>query len=268
MHDFGIENLSCFGLDPAALIRLAAELGCSHVSLNLSGAANPLDGAKRRALREDAGLRCEAIAASREAGVQVSLLEGFTIEPGTVARDLAGDLDIAAELGARAICVIGMDRDRPRAHAEVAALCDMAASRSIAVTTEFGAGTARNLERVLEMLAGVGHANFGLLIDCMHYFRSGATLADLDRIGIESVRHVQLCDVPMPAAIGDYMTEALFERRAPGDGDLPLAAFLEQIPLVVPVGLEIPIRSLAEAGIAHRDRMRRCLDRARSLGRW
>jgi sugar phosphate isomerase/epimerase len=265
MHDFGIENLSCFGLEPAALIRLAADLGCGHVSLSLSGSANPLDGLKRPALRDVEGLRSEAIAASRETGVRVSLLEGFTIAPGVMASDLASDLDIAAELGARAICAVNMDRDRPRAYAEIAALSEMAADRGIIVTTEFGAGTARNLERVLEMLAGVGHANFGLLIDTMHYFRTGATLSDLERLGIDSVRHIQLCDVPMPAEIDDYMEEALFERRAPGDGDLPLATFLGKIPRGVPVGLEIPIRSQAASGTDHHQRMARCLELARCL---
>jgi len=265
MHDFGLENLSCFGLDPAEFIRLAAQLGCGHVSLNLSSAANPLDAVKRPGLGEDAGLRRAALAASRETGVRISLLEGFAIAPGVSARDLSPQLDIAAELGARAICVIGMERDRPRTYAEIAALCEMAEQRGIIVTTEFGAGIARNLERVREMLAGVGHANFGLVIDTMHYFRSGASVADLDLLGIETVRHVQLCDVPMPAVIEDYMEEALFERRAPGDGGLPLGGVLARIPENIPVGLEIPIRSEALAGISHHDRMRRCLDQARRL---
>ncbi len=265
MHDFGIENLSCFGLDPASLIRLGAELGCGHVSLNLSGAANPPDGVKLAGLRDEPDLRRAAVAALRETGVRVSLLEGFTIAPGITAGELASDLAIAAELGARAICAVNMDRDRPRAFAEIAALSEMAADRGIIVTTEFGAGTARNLERVQEMLAVVGHANFGLVIDTMHYFRLGAGVADLDVLGIGTVRHIQLCDVPMPAKFDDYMEEALFERRAPGDGDLPLATFLGKIPQAVPVGLEIPIRSQAQAGMDHRQRMGRCLELARCL---
>ncbi len=265
MHDLGLENLSSFGLDPVRFIRLAAALECSHVSLSLGGGANRLDGVKRHGLGQDAGLRRAVIAASRVESVRVSLLEGFMIAPELSARDQAANLDIAAELEARSICVINIERDRPRAYGEIAALSEMAAERGLIVTTEFGAGTARNLERVLAMLEGVGHNNFGLLIDTMHYFRSGATLADLDLLGIETIRHVQLCDVPMPAVIGDYMEEALFERRGPGDGDLPLGEFLGRIPPAVPVGLEIPIRSEVEAGIPDFDRMGRCLEQAKRL---
>ena len=131
MHDFGLENLSCFGLDPADFVRLGADLGCSHVSLNLSGAANVLDGRQRPCLREDAALRREALAALRATGVRVSLLEGLTIAPGGCAADLAPQLDIAAELGAGAVCVVAMERDRPRAYAEIAALSELAAARGI-----------------------------------------------------------------------------------------------------------------------------------------
>jgi sugar phosphate isomerase/epimerase len=265
MHDFGLENLSSFGLDPVRFIGVAAALGCGHVSLSLSGTANPLDEVKRSGLGRDAGLRRSVIAGLREASVSVSLLEGFVIAPQVSARDQAENLDIAAELGARAICVINMERDRPRAYGEIAALSDLAAERGVIVTTEYGAGTARNLDRVRGMMEGVGHANFGLLIDTMHFFRSGTTLADLDLLGVGSIRHVQLCDVPMPAVIEDYMAEALFERRAPGDGDLPLAEFLARVPETVPVGLEIPIRTEFEAGISLLDRMGRCLEQAKRL---
>jgi sugar phosphate isomerase/epimerase len=61
------------------------------------------------------------------------------------------------------------------------------------------------------------------------------------------------------------MEEALYERRAPGDGDLPLAEFLRHVPEGVVLGLEIPIRSEAEQGIGPRERLGRCLERTRAL---
>jgi hypothetical protein len=61
------------------------------------------------------------------------------------------------------------------------------------------------------------------------------------------------------------MDEALHERRAPGDGDLPLAEFLRHVPDGVVVGLEVPIRSEAEAGIGPHARMERCVRQARAL---
>ena len=61
------------------------------------------------------------------------------------------------------------------------------------------------------------------------------------------------------------MEEALYERRAPGDGDLPLVEFLRHVPDGVVVGLEIPIRSEAERGIGPRERLARCVAQARTV---
>ena len=144
-------------------------------------------------------------------------------------------------------------------------LAELAADRGIFTTTEVGAGVVRNLRVALELAAAVNHPHFGLTVDTMHFFRFGATIADFAAIDPVLIRHVQICDVPMPAIMQNYMEEALFERRAPGDGDLPLAEFVGHIPAHTTIGLEIPIRSQAEQGISHRDRLDRCVRKAREL---
>ncbi len=55
------------------------------------------------------------------------------------------------------------------------------------------------------------------------------------------------------------------ERQAPGDGDLPVRAFLQALPDHVPIGIEIPQKSLAKQGIGHLERARRLLVRTQSL---
>jgi hypothetical protein len=52
---------------------------------------------------------------------------------------------------------------------------------------------------------------------------------------------------------------------APGEGELPLAQFLRLVPDGVVVSLEIPMRSLAEAGVGPRERTARCVEAARTL---
>lgn len=260
----GIENLSTFGLHPVRLVELSAELGCGHVSLNLGGAANRLDPNPPMSLRDDPALRREVAAALADTGVACSLLEGFALMP-DAEPDFAAGLDIAAGLGARAICAVSLERDRARTATELARLAAMAAERGIIATTEVGAGVARTLPRALELVGAVGHANFRLLLDTMHLFRSGSTVADVAALDPALIAHVQLCDVPMPAVIESYMEEALWERRAPGDGDLPLRAFLAAIPADVPIGIEAPIRSEALAGVSDRERLARCLAQARAL---
>jgi 3-oxoacyl-[acyl-carrier protein] reductase len=58
---------------------------------------------------------------------------------------------------------------------------------------------------------------------------------------------------------------AMYERMAPGDGELPLAEILAAVPADVVVGLEIPMRGLAESGVGPMDRLRPCVAAAREL---
>lgn len=265
MKSPGLECLSAFGLHPVDFIRVAGELGCGHVSLNLSKSANRLPEYAEFSIRDDAALRREIVAALADSGVRVSLLEGFALMPDTAPNDLAPHLDIAAELGARAVCAVSLDKDLARTHASFGRVAEMAGERGLLLTTEVGAGVMRSLNAALEALRQVASPHFTLLIDTMHFFRSGATVEDMAALDPALIGHVQLCDVPMPARIDSYMEEALYERRCPGDGDLPLRDFLTHVPPDVPIGLEVPIRSEAQAGIQAKDRLGRCVAAARAM---
>jgi hypothetical protein len=55
----------------------------------------------------------------------------------------------------------------------------------------------------------------------------------------------------------------MYERMAPGDGELPLAELLGAVPPDVVIGLEIPMRSVAESGVGPAARLRPCVAAAR-----
>lgn len=264
MKRIGIESLSTFGLDPVEFIEVAAELGCGHVSLSLSGSANRLPQYPAWSFREDPSTVRRTARALEECGVKASLIEGFPILPDRE-YDYSRDLDLACEFGARAICAVSMDRDAGRTHALYAHIAEQADARGLITTTEACAGVYRTLGKTLAAIDAVSRPDFVLLIDTMHFFRTGSTVADLAALDPTIVGHIQLCDVPMPAIIDNYMEEALYERRAPGDGDLPLAEFLAHVSPDVPIGLEIPIRSEALAGIGPRDRLGHIVGAARNL---
>jgi len=264
MNRIGLENLSTFGLDPVDFVHLTADLGCGHVSLNLGGSANRLEMYPQWSFRDDPGLVRRTAEALRERGVAASLVEGFAIVPDRKL-DYNRDLDIACQFGARAICTVSMDRDEGRTHAEYARLTEEAGVHGLITTTEACAGAYRTLGKTMRAIEAVARPDFVLLIDTMHFFRSGSTVADLAALDPATVGHIQLCDVPMPAQIEPYMEEALHERRAPGDGALPLRQFLAHAPVDIPIGLEIPIRSEALAGIGPRERLGRCVAAARAL---
>jgi hypothetical protein len=265
MNPLGLECLSVFGLHPVELIRLTGELGCSHVTLNLGPAANRLPMYPDISFRHDPALQREMAMALAESGVRLGMVEGFAIGPDIGADDYGRDLDMVAGMGARAICSVSLERDMGRTHAEFARLTELATERGLVTTTEVGAGVLRRLDKALAAVAAVGSPAFSLLIDTMHFFRFGSTVADFAALDPATVGHIQLNDVPMPAVIESYMEEALYERRAPGDGDLPLREFLGHVPQAVVVGLEIPIRSEAERGISPRERLARCVAQTRAL---
>lgn len=264
MNRLGIECLSTFGLHPAEIVRVANDLGCGFVTLNLSPAPNRLPIYPEISLRRDQGARLLVKTALADSNVRLAIMEGFAIVPGATSTH-ERDLDIAADLGATAICVVSMERDLVRTHDEFSRITEMASVRGLITTTEVGAGVLRTFAKAMAAAEAVGNPSFKLLIDTMHFFRSGATVADLAAIDSALIGHIQLCDVPIPAIIGSYMEEALFERRAPGDGDLPLADFLSLLPAEVVVGLEVPIRSEAEAGVEPHMRLGRCVGAARAL---
>jgi hypothetical protein len=61
------------------------------------------------------------------------------------------------------------------------------------------------------------------------------------------------------------MEEALHERLVPGAGELPLSDFLALIPREVVISIEVPQRSLAQAGIGPRERVGACIDAVRAM---
>lgn len=261
----GLEYLSVFGMPLPDYVALADQLGCDFVSVNFGRPANAPADPSGPTLRQSAALRRHLADAVSAHGLRIELVEGFAIAPDTGIEHYEADLDAIAQLRARSICAVSMDKDMARTEAHFAGLADMAAKRGLLVTTEVGAGVLSNFEKARATWNAVAHPNFALLIDTMHFFRSGGNVIDLECLPAGAIGHIQLCDVPMPAQIESYMEEALFERRAPGAGDLPLGPFLARVPDAVPIGLEVPLRSRAEAGISAEARLRDCVERTKAL---
>lgn len=261
----GLEYLSVFGMPLAEYVDLAARIGCDFVSVNFGKPANLQGDPVNETLRESASLRRDLAAAITAHGLRVELVEGFAITSHISVEHYAADLDAVTEFGARTICAVSLDKDLVRTADQFATLAQMGAERGILVTTEVGAGVMRNFEVACASWREAAHPNFALLVDTMHFFRRGGKAEDLETVPASAIGHVQLCDVPMPAQLPSYMDEALFERRCPGEGDLPLASFLSRLVATVPIGLEVPIRSEIEAENGIEAVLQRCVTRAKTL---
>lgn len=267
MNRLGIENISVFALPPVEFVNLAADLGCRSISIGLEPIDYNPHGYPRFSLREDKALRREMIAAMRDRGVSISLGEGFTVRPGVdVCEQRAADLEVMCELGVKRINTVSMDPDLARTFDQFAALVELAAGVDVEVTTELAPGlTIADLPTALAAVRHVGRRNFRLLIDTMHVVRSGSGAADLAKIEPDLIGYIQLSDAPLTSRFATYFEEAMFERMSPSSGELPLLDVLRALPRELPVGIEVPLRSQAEAGLGPRERLGPVVEAARRL---
>jgi sugar phosphate isomerase/epimerase len=261
-----IEYLSVFGLPPVEFVELVAELGVSYLSTGLT--AMPLEalGYPPFSLRDDADLRRDMRTAMNDCGVGISLGEGFLIVPGTDCHAFANDLDLMRELGAPRVNTLGLDPDRNRTFDQFAVLTELAADRGMRTTLEMMPGSiVGDLDTAIAAIRHVGRPDFQLLVDTMHLARSGACAQDIRALTNGEIGYAQLSDSPVLDSMEDYLLAATFERMIPGTGTLPLADVLDALPGDIHIGLEVPMRSLAEVGVGPLDRLRPCVAAARSL---
>jgi sugar phosphate isomerase/epimerase len=264
----GIEFISAFNMGPVEMVELAAELGCRHISLALAPMSTKHIDYLQWSLRDDKPLRRDVLQALQNHDVDISMGECYMIRPDVDFRTSARpDLDAMRELNIKRVNIVSIDPDWSRNIDQCGALVEMAAELGMETTLEFGPqlGAFTNLQSAVKGLEAVNKPNFKLVIDAMHFFRSGSTVADLATLDPSRVGYVQLCDVPVVSTYEQYMYEARYERLPPGQGELPLQEFLQAAPRDVVVGLELPMLAQAKAGVSARERLQGAVATTREL---
>jgi sugar phosphate isomerase/epimerase len=257
-------------------VKLAAELGCVSISTGLSSIPPAMMAAMGHpdfnlypqwSLETDAALRRELKAAMADTGVHIGLGEGIRVPDTGDIRDRAPALDIMAELGAHRINAVSMEHDMARTYDQLGALADMVAERGMIFTVEFAPGNAiAALADALAAVEHIGRERCRVLLDSMHFFRSGGTVAELKALDPDLIGYAQLADAPFLSKHESYMAEAMFDRMVPGTGELPLADFIAALPDDCEIGLEIPHIADLKAGMTPHDHAARCVAAARALG--
>ncbi|MDB6062646.1 MAG: hypothetical protein JWM78_2749 [Verrucomicrobiaceae bacterium] len=263
----GVEYITLLGIGPLEMIACAAAAECRDISLVLSRPDfNPYD-YPFFSLIDDARLRRETVASLRDNNVSIALVDGFAVFPGSDAAQQRPAFDVLAELGVKRINAISFDPARARSLDQIGEIVTMAGSYGITATMEpCPMLTFKTLAEVLEVIEAVALPNFKLLIDTMHLTRVGDTAADLARLDPQLIDYVQLSDGP--SVIADpfnYMDEAMNERMIPGDGDMPLVDILRAVRADLVVSVEVPMRSLAQAGVSAQERVQRAVAGARRV---
>jgi sugar phosphate isomerase/epimerase len=264
----GIEGLTVMGLPPVEFVGLAADLGVRNISLTIAQGPVKAWGHPEFNLASDVALRRELGAALQDRGVSISLGEGFVLFPGLNARALAAErFDAMLELGVRRINVVSMGVELAWTLDEFAVMAELAEAAGFAeVVTEFAPVFAvRDLPMALDAVRHVGRPNFKILVDTMHLGRTGGTPADLAALDPALIGYIQLCDAPRVPVDPDYMHEAMYDRKTPGEGELPLFDMLAAMPRDLVVSVEIPQMARAQAGADARQIVTPIVEASRAL---
>jgi len=266
MDRIGIEFISVLGQPPVEYVHTVADLGCRWISIAPTPIVSVPDVYPAWSLVEDAPLRREVKAALADRGVAISHCEGVMVWPDRDMSEFAPELDAIADLGARLVNAISIEPDVARTFDQCGLFAEMAAARGMRSMIEFCPTTGLpDLPTALAALAHVGRPDLRIMVDSMHLFRSGSTLADLDALDPALIGHIQLCDVPLVSRYAEYGDEARFDRLTPGEGELPLRDFIAALPRDILVGLEIPMRAKMEAGIGPVERLKPAVEATQKL---
>lgn len=248
-HEYSLAHLTAMALPPVDLIEVAAKTGYTYVGLRMSRVTpqEPL-----YPLITSRVAMAAAKAALAATGVKVWDVELARMDPSLDAEHFFPMLDATAELGAKHVICQLPDPNRERAHERFAKLCDHAKPRGITINLEFPWWTETgDLTIATTVLNTVKRDNAGMLIDMLHFYRSGSSLAALKALPREWFHFAHVCDGPK--TIGSDIDSILHEARSlryfPGDGDFGVKDILACLPDPIPYALEIPGDALtAEIG--------------------
>lgn len=237
---YSLAALTALPYTPPQMIQLAADTGCAAAGLRLLPAA---PGGIAHRLMDNAPMLRETLAVMAGTGVKVLDLEIIRIGAAFDAREYLPFLDVGAQLGAAHVLVAGDDPDEARLTERFAALCDVLRPYGLTADLEFMPWTpCRDLATAKRVVAAAARPNAGVLVDALHFARSGSTLAQLDDMPREWLHYAQMCDgaVPGPTTTEGLIHDARCERLLPGEGGILLRELFARLPADLPVSIEIP----------------------------
>lgn len=252
VRPLSLAHLTVIDAGPVTLIEAAADAGFDAVGLRIVA---PPGATLRSPVLGDVPLQRRIKLRLAETGIKVWDVEAIWLGGDTDIGLLGPALDLGAELGATQVVVAGNDPDRSRMEANLAALCEAAHQRGLRVMLEFiPYSEVRSLADASAMLASIAPADAGLLVDALHLHRSGGGPADLAACDPALFSFMHLCDAPLQPP-RDLRAEARGGRLLPGEGELPLAAFIAAFPAGTPVAIEAP--TVRDTGASPTDRAKR-----------
>ena len=123
----------------------------------------------------------------------------------------------------------------------------------------------RTLADAARLVQQSGCDNAAVLVDALHFSRSGGWPSDIAGVDASLFKYAQICDAgaSIPTEPADLIREARGGRLLPGEGALPLRDLVAALPPAIPLAVEAPVG--ATAGLPALERARRAYRSMRAL---
>ncbi len=263
-RELSLAHLTILDATPPELVSVAAAVGFRMVGIRLS--ATPSVGAPPYDMLGDTPVLRETLARLADTGVAVLDVEFLRFEPELPVGVPEGFLEAGARLGAKYVLVMSAEPEEARTLDRFGELCDRAAQYGLHVCLEFAIYTGvKTLAHAARIVRRAGRTNASILVDALHFSRSGGTPADIGAIDPSLLRYAQICDAAphMPTDATGLIREARTGRLLPGEGVLPLAELVKALPAHTPLSVEAPVR--ATSGLSALERAQRAYRAMREL---
>jgi len=248
-HPISLAHLTVLDTAPPELVSVAAAAGFPTIGIRLT--ATPSVGVPPYDILSDGPVLRETLRRLADTGVNVLDTEFLRFEPEQPIGVPEGFLEVSARLGAKNVLVMSAEPEEARTIERFGELCDRAAQYGLHVCLEFAIYTGvRTLAHAANILAKAKRSNASVLIDALHFSRSGGLPAHVKQVDPALFRYVQICDasrdMPGPTDTPALIREARTGRLLPGEGALPLGELVAALPAGVPLAIEAPCRATAD----------------------
>lgn len=247
-RQISLAHLTVLDTTPPELVTVAAAAGFRTIGIRLT--ATPSVGVPPYDVLHDGPLLRETLLRLADTGVSVLDTEFLRFEPEQPVGVPDGFLEISARLGAKNVLVMSAEPHEARTIDRFCELCDRAAPYGLDVCLEFAIYTGvRTLAHAAHVVARSKRSNASVLIDALHFSRSGGLPAHVAEVDPSLFRYAQICDasadMPAPTDTPALIREARTGRLLPGEGALPLADLVATLPPALPLAIEAPCRATA-----------------------
>ena len=252
-----LAHLTVLDTTPPELVSVAAVAGFRTIGIRLT--ATPSVGVPPYDMLHEGPLLRDTLRRMADTGVSVFDTEFLRFEPDQPVAIPEGFLEISARLGAKQVLVMSAEPEEARTLERFGELCDRAAQYDLQVNLEFAVYTGvRTLAHAADVVARSKRPNASVLIDALHFSRSGGLPAHIAQIDPSLFRYAQICDagpdMPAPTDTPNLVREARTGRLLPGEGVLPLKDLVAALPPDLPLAIEAPCRATATLSALERAR--------------